>query len=320
MNTVTLSRSKLALVAVTFSVIMLFSMSLAGTAAAQGIGYQYDPGARRVILETPTINVHVSTGGNVPHFMFWDPNFVDPNTRLTYHVQFYQLIEFNDSNGDGSYTNGTDWVMAPILGLGRVAWDFSGFLTEENNSQTTAVHFNFTLDEVQGPGIQYDDFYMELRCHINTTNDNELKFDIVISGWPWVNNDTHLALRWDLMVQSPGTFTYRHAHQYRYENQTFAFDGAYFAYQNSANVGNDTIDVTSSYENHPDKTMFYLTYENFGDEVMVHDPLIGLDGSVIPPDALLPTLIVIGAGALACVVIGAAIWTRRRNVQPTSSS
>lgn len=299
---------------------MLFSLSLAGTTAAQGLGYQYDPGARQVTLVTPAINVRVSTGGNVPHFMFWDPNFVDPNTRLTYHVQFYQLIEFNDSNGDGSYTNGTDVVMAPILGLGRVAWDFSGFLTEEDNGQTTAVHFNFTLDEVQGPGMQYDELYMELRCHINTTNDNELKFDIVISGWPWVNNDTHLALRWDLMVQSPGTFTYRHAHQYRYENRTFAFDGAYFAYKNSANVGNDTIDVTSSYESHPDKTMFYLTYENFGDEVLVHDPLIGLDGSVIPPDALLPTLIVIGAGALACVVIGAAIWTRRRNPQPTSSS
>jgi hypothetical protein len=318
MNPVTFSRSRLALVTVALSVIMLSSLSLAGTTAALGIGYQYDAGARQVTLVTPSIDVRVSTAGNVPHFMFWDPTFVDPNTRLTYHVQFYQLIEFNDTNSDGTYTNGTDHVVAPILGLARVSWDFSGFLTETNNSEVTAVHFNFTLNDVQGPGISYDDLYMELRCHINTTNDNELKFDIVISGWPWVYNDTYLALRWDLMVQSPGTHTYRHAYQYRYENQNYTFDGAYFAYQHSANVGNDTVDVTCNYEDHPDKTIFYLVYANFGDDELVHDPIIGLDGSVIPPDALLPTLIVIGAGALACVVIAAAIWTRRRTSPPTS--
>jgi hypothetical protein len=318
MTIVTLSRSRFALVTVALSLIMFSSLFLAGTTAAQGIGYQYDLGARQVTLVTPSIDVRVSTGGNVPHFMFWDPNFVDPNTRLTYHVQFYQLFEFNDTDADGTYTNGSDQVVAPILGLGRVSWDFSGFLADENASGVTAIHFNFTLNDVQGPGTDYDNLYMELRCHINTTNDNELKFDIVISGWPWVHDDTYLALRWDLMVQSPGTHTYRHAYEHRYENQTFAFDGAYFAYQRSANVGNDTVEVTSNYESHPDKTMFYLVYANFGDDLLVHDPIIGLDGSVIPPDTLLPTLIVLGAGALACVVIAAAIWTRRRNSSPTT--
>ena len=313
MTSVTRSRSRLAITALVFGVIMLSGLSLAGITAAQGLAYQYDPGARQVTLVTPSIDVRVSTLGNVPHFMFWDPNFVNPSTRLTYHVQFYQLIEFNDTNDDGNYTNGTDQVVAPILGLGRVAWDFSGFVTEEEDSTTTAVHFNFTLNEVQGPGIQYPDLHMELRCHINVTNDNELKFDVVISGWPWTNSESHLALRWDLFVQSPGTHTYRHAYEHRYENRIFAFDGAFFSYRQSANVRNNTVAVTSNYESHPDKTMFYLVYPNFGDDVLVHDPVIGLDGSVLPPDALLPTLIVIGAGALACVIIAATVWTRKRN-------
>jgi hypothetical protein len=47
--------------------------------------------------------------------------------------------------------------------------------------------------------------------------------------------------------------------------------------------------------------------------VLIHDPIIGLDGSMVPPDALLPTLIVIGAGALACVIIAATVYTRQRN-------
>ena len=84
--------------------------------------------------------------------------------------------------------------------------------------------------------------------------------------------------------------------------------------------GNETVDVTCSYEDHPEHTRFYLVYPNFGDELFVHDPVVGLDGSVVPPNALLPILIVIGAGALACLVIAASIWTRRRNAAPTPPS
>ncbi|MDO8056291.1 MAG: hypothetical protein Q6361_05470, partial [Candidatus Hermodarchaeota archaeon] len=98
---------------------------------------------------------------------------------------------------------------------------------------------------------------------------------------------------------------------------TYSFDGAYFSYRRSANVGNDTTDVTCNYEDHPDKTKFYLVYSYFGDEVLVHDPVIGIE-PVLLPDAWLTALVVVGAGALACIVIGAAIWSRRRNTTPTS--
>lgn len=314
MKTTLLSRATLGLTVIALSLLMVSSMPVMAANNGQGIQYQYDSPMKQVTLTTPAIVVRVSAGENVPHFMFWDPTFVDPNTRLIYHVQFFQLIEFNDTNDDGTYTNGTDQVVAPILGLGRVMWTFSGFETEQDGSTVTAVHFNYTLADVQGTG--YPDLYMELRCHINTTNDNQLKFDIVISGWPWTHDDTFLALRWDLMVQSPGTHTYRHAYQHRYENNNYSFEGAFFQYKQSANVGNDTAQVTSNYEDHPEKTVFYLVYPNFGDELLVHDPIVGLDGSVVPPNNILPLLVVIGAGALACVVIAVAIWVRRRNVTP----
>jgi hypothetical protein len=310
------TRSTLAIVAVALSVLMFSTLPLAGAQIGQGILYQYRIADKQVTLTTPTVDIRVSAGGAVPHFMFWSP-VVPPTARIIYHVQFFQLFEFNDTNDNQTYDNGTDFIYDPVLGLGRVLWDFSGFQTEESDGIVTAVHFNYTLIGIQGSGPPYPDLYMELRCHINTTNDNELKFDIVISGWPWLHNDSFLALRWDLMVQSPGMHTYRHAYQHRYENRTYAFDDAYFAYRHSANVGNDTTEVTSNYEDHPEKTMFYLVYPYFGDEVLVHDPIIGIE-PVIVPDALLPTLIVIGAGALACIVIGAAIWARRRNTTPTT--
>lgn len=318
MKTSQLTRATLAFTAIALSLLMVSSSSVMAATNGQGIHYQYNPGSKQVTLTTPTLDVRVSTDGNVPHFMFWDPRFTDPATRINYHVQFIQLIEFNDTDDDGTFTAETDHVIDPILGLGRVDWDFSGFLTEEDEGITTAVHFNFTLNYVQGTG--FETLYMELRCHINATNNNELKFDVVISGWPWASSDTLLALRWDLMVTMPGMHQYQHAYSHRYENRNYSFDGAFFAYKHSANAGNETVDVTCNYEDHPEHTRFYLVYPNFGDELFVHDPVIGLDGSVVPPNALLPILIVIGAGALACLVIAASLWTRRRNAAPNSPS
>ena len=318
MKTSLLTRTTLVFAALALSLLMVSNSTVMATTNGQGIHYQYNPANKQVTLTTPTLDVRVSTDGNVPHFMFWDPTFTDPSTRILYHVQFIQLIEFNDMNDDGMFTQGTDHVIDPILGLGQVDWDFSGFITEEDDGTTTAVHFNFTLNYVQGMG--FETLSMELCCHINATNNNELKFDVVISGWPWASTDTLLALRWDLMVQNPGMHHHQHAHRYRYENHTYSFDGAFFAYKHSANAGNETVDVTCNYEDHPEHTRFYLVYPNFGDDLFVHDPVVGLDGSVVPPNAFLPILIVIGAGALACLVIAASLWTRRRSAAPTPPS
>lgn len=310
-----LTRSRVAIIALGLVFIMVASTTTMAVTNGQILHYQYNQGSKQVTLTSTGIDIRVTTGGNVPHFMFWDPNITQANLRVIYHVQFYQLIEFNDTNDDGTYTPGTDQVVAPILGLASVDWIFSGFQIEEEDSIVKAVHFNFTSESVQGH--HHPDLYIQLRCHVNITNANELKFDIVLSGWPWTYNDTYLALRWDLMVQSPGMLHYRHAYQYRYENGTYTFDGAYFAYKHSANVGNDTVQVTSCHEDMPEKTQFYIVYPNFGDDLLEHDPVIGLDETIIPPANLLPILIVIGAGALACVILAAAILVRQRRQLPT---
>ena len=185
-----------------FSLVCLMLAGITVAAATNGTGfqYQYNAGNQQVTLTTPKLDIRVTTGGNVPHFMFWDPNIAQANHRIIYHVQFVQLIEFNDTDGDGVYSPGSDMVVAPILALGSVDWLFIGFITEEDNGDVTAIHFNFTLNEVDGS--RYDSLYMELRCHVNAIKTNELKFDIVMMGWPWANNESLLALRWDLMIQS----------------------------------------------------------------------------------------------------------------------
>ncbi|MFX1474937.1 MAG: hypothetical protein ACFFCO_05605 [Promethearchaeota archaeon] len=292
---------------------LLLLASVSVTAATNGTGFtwQYDAPHQQVTLTTEDMTVRVTTGGEVPHFLFWATNTTGTPAPVTYHVQFHQLIEFNDTNDDGTYTPGTDIVARPILSLAAIRWNFSGFITDQEDDTTTAVHFNFTLEEVQGPG--YDDLFVQLRVHMNASSPDELKFDIVISGWPWAYPDTSLALRWDLMVQLPGQHTYQHAHQTHYENRTCSFDGAYFSYRNTANAGNTEVPVNSSIDEQTDRTRFYIVYPHFSDETLEHDPTIGLVAPTTPIPGDLVVLFVVGAGALACGVIAAFIIVRRRN-------
>jgi hypothetical protein len=298
---------------VALGLVFLMVAGFVATTAADGTGlqWQYDAGNKQVTVTTSELDIRVSTGGQVPHFMFWDPTIADPNARLTYHVQFYQLIEFDDTDADGVYTNGTD-TNVRILALAAINWTFSGFLVEETNGSVTAVHFNFTLADVHPPQ-GYEELFVQLRCHVNASKPEELKFDVVISGWPWANSGTYLALRWDLMVQSPGTAMYRHASRYQYhvENRTYAFDGAYVSYRNTANVGLSTVPVNCSISEQVDKTRFYIVYPNFGNETLEHDPEVGLGDTTVEPPVV-PLLLVVGAGALACGVIAAAVLVRRR--------
>lgn len=294
-----------------FALTLLLVTSVSITAASNGTGFmwQYDAPHQQVTLATDEMTVRVTTGGEVPHFLFWATNTTSVPAPVTYHVQFHQIIEFNDTDADAAYTPGMDIVVHPILSLAAIRWDFSNFVTDQEDDTVSMVHFNFTLDETQGQG--YDDLFVQLRFHMNASIPNELKFDIVISGWPWTHPDTFLALRWDLMIQSPGQHSFQHAHQTHYENRTYSFDGAYYSYRNTANAGSSTVPVNCSIEEQTDRTRFYIVYPNFGDDTLVHDPTIGLS-SPIPTNSDLLVLFAVGAGALACGVIAAFILVRRR--------
>ena len=303
---------KRAAVVASLGLVLLLVASTSVTAAANGTGlqWQYDALHQQVTLTTEELIVRVSSGGEVPHFLFWAPNTTGSPAQVTYHVQFHQIIEFNDTDADAAYTPETDIVVHPILSLAAIRWNFSDFVTDQEDDTVTLVHFNFTLDEVQGQG--YDDLFVQLRIHMNASTPNELKFDIVISGWPWTHPDTFLALRWDLMIQSPGQHTFQHAHQTQYQNRTYSFDGAYYSYRNTANAGSAQVTVNSSIDEQTDRTRFYIVYPNFSDETLEHDPTIGLVSSPTTLNNETVLLFVVGAGALACVVIAAFILVRRR--------
>ena len=296
---------------------LLMVTGFTATVAANGCCFQYgyDQTHHQVTMTTPSLDIRVTTGGEVPHFLFWNPNATDMD-RVTYHVMFNQLLEFVDSDEDGTYTPGTDMLTSQVFSLSGIHWDFSGFTTDTDaNGTITAVHFNFTTDSVPIYGFQ--DLFIQLRCHVTIEELAAMKFDVVISGWPWARSDSYLALRWDITVQYPGMSEV--PAQVTVEENSFIFGDAYFSYTDTALVdGTTTVTVTGSLEAKHDGTRVYLVYPNFGDGVLEHDPTLGLSSTSTTTTTGggtiggLPVLLVVGVGALACAIIAVSVWLSRR--------
>ena len=177
---------------------LLFLTLRAQAAPDTGITYEYKNGIATVTTNNVTISVNAF--GNVPVFHF------KTQADYGYTVLFKQLIEYDDANEDGVFQYNESLTGIPILSLTSMRWDFSDFVTEENaESEVIAVHFNFTSESMVGI---YADFEMTIAAHLYLADQvidgyelvggAELKFDLYISGFPWNEDYTYLALRFDI--------------------------------------------------------------------------------------------------------------------------
>lgn len=281
--------------------IVLLAMNHGANAAPdEGIHYFYENG--RVVLETGNVTLTVNTMSHEPifHYAFND---------VEYTVIFKQLMEYIDENGDGAFQYNETVPSLPVLTLTSVDWDFSGFQTEESEGVTTAVHFNFTVANVNG--VFYKDLDMTIAAHLYLADQEivdgytveggyELKFDIIIVQFPWMREETSLALRFDIspakesQMNDPNDNTIdphnnttgnemkvqnRNRVKNRFELR-FQNGSGYFAYANYSEIRNGT---TSEYSQSPVNASYctdglgnvrvFLTFEHADD--IIYDPSIG---------------------------------------------
>ncbi len=181
------------------SIITLMLISLGANAAPEiGIEYEYTNGI--ATITTANITISVNAPGNVPTLHF------KTESGLEYNVMFKQLLEYEDLNEDGAFQYNETIEGTPMVSLTSLQWLFSGFVTDEVDGKIQAIHFNFTSDEVVG--MISPDLKVNIAMHLYLEDQiidgyellggAEFKFDLFISGWEWANNDTLLALRFDI--------------------------------------------------------------------------------------------------------------------------
>ncbi|MHA1917320.1 MAG: hypothetical protein ACTSUV_03290 [Candidatus Ranarchaeia archaeon] len=284
-----------------FAIFLLCGLFAAGvvpqTVLAQGVS----PGPFRPIQPVPvyqqnnmSIDIRNSSfriiSDTLPIFSFWDVNNLDEK----YIVRITDLIEFNDTNGDG-IPQPTEKALGGHLALASGEWDVSDVINETLNDTLQAIHFNYTMVNITVP--KYENLSLQFRFHLfveNTTvntdgietfviGNRELKFDIVIENWDWVEEGDQLAIRMILTSTHGRTLRHRQMIQNRalaWENEGNA-SGAYFRYESQISTRTNTnvalMNITSGVEStNGTSPILYLVYPYFNDSQMIHDPTLGL--------------------------------------------
>jgi hypothetical protein len=305
----------------------LFALIIIGLgvplAAAQSSGILYQYSAGIVSLETDDIAIKVTGNDQAPHFHWWDPDTPD----VDYHVMFVRMFEANDTNDNGVFDNDTDSMIGAPFVLPTVGWDFSDFETVEDNGNTTEVHFNFTTEAThdprpEGTGTDYGnlpslpsfDVNVSVNVHMNLSNPGEFKFDLIVEGWSWTYEDSILVLMFTVTEsahgQAQGDSDPSGFHKV---GTKFQFENGYFEYEETALAANNALQVKASFGDAPEGgsgNAVYLAFENFGDDTLEYDPVLGVlpsePGLVLDPMTL---GIVVGA---AIIILLAVVLVKRK--------
>jgi hypothetical protein len=256
--------------------------------------FQFEESLGVVTITTGEIGVRVASNGEVPHFSWW--NETDPGTD--YHIMLSRLFEANDTNENGIFDFGVDHGVGAVFGLPMADWEFSGFVTEEQNDVITAIHFNFTNTENydhQGPGMttipgmhmmpghtNAMDVEIQIRIHFYLATPDQFKFDLRISGWEWTNTDSILVFQFTVgESEHRRNICDRDVEMIEHEGEKLSFGNAWMEYAQHAFAGNAShqVQVRASHGDpimaHERKSIF-LAFENFGDETLDYDPILGI--------------------------------------------
>jgi len=239
-------------------------------------------------ISAANITVKFAGSVQVPKFQYWY-NTTEPNKPI-YQVFFHQLFEFNDTSGEGAY-NATIDKIERMFALPSANLSLVGPENIIDAGEVIGVRFNFTITGRKGGGLP--EANITLQCSLynetqtvlvagenkyNVTGGAELKIDVIMNSWPFKDDDNLLCLWWSVnqqnMTQEPTIF-----------DTSVTFGRGYFSWTDEATVYNETysepVSVIGSFNMTGKTANVYLTYPNFQDKSLIHDPSLGVD--ITPP-------------------------------------
>jgi hypothetical protein len=145
-------------------------------------------------------------------------------------------------------------------------------------------------------------------------NPGEFKFDLMVEGWSWTYEDSILVLMFTVTEsahgQNQGDSDPSGFHKV---GTKFQFENGYFEYEETALAANNTLQVKASFGDASggySGNAVYLSFENFGDETLEYDPVLGVLPSEPGLVLDLMTIGIIGSGVVIAIL--AVVLLRRR--------
>ena len=237
------------ILAISMIVVFLLGPFVSGVAATSKPAFTQSNG--KVDVQTDQATISVTGGGNIPFYNIK----LNGTSKASYEVKFSSIQEFVDKNGNGLIDNG-ELVPNSGVSLASLNWDFSGFSTTNDSSNNIQkIDFNFTsAASSKNPEIQ-------LRNHIDVSQGNSIKFDLIMAGYTWTSTNTSAKLAVKFQIAG-GNIT-----QGSNKND-LSFGEAQFSSVSTASTPDGNINVNTQVDN---GNSFYLIYDHFNGN-FEHDP------------------------------------------------
>ena len=258
-------------------------------------------------------------------------NSVEPELEIS--LEFREIIEFQDDNGNGAYDNGDNEVSS--YDLRDTHYDDIAYFTQTtDDGETEHVMTAQTSDGVFKVVFHAVANFAKIESGILTPS--EIKLDLIIQNYSYEDNNTQLALmsKLEAGVEVEGEEEHESEHGEINEDHLSEFEDehedklvisspealGFFSWLDTAEVDGVSTPVKTSTENESEGGVkLYFTYER-GTSIN-HDPKLGvpyLTVSSAAPDStsdtgmkLLPYL---GALVVGAIVIGVAVsWRKKKN-------
>ena len=136
-----------------------------------------------------------------PHYIVWVPEF---NNTTAYHINFIRIVEFDDKDEDNVVDDSEVLAKAELTAMD--IWTVKAENTTIDGVKAIVVSFEanvsvFKMGMKGGIGQAYVAFINKIFLE-NYTLENgyeiaggrELKIDVIIKDWPWVSENSKLAL------------------------------------------------------------------------------------------------------------------------------
>lgn len=233
-------------------------------------------GDGQLVVGSGNFQIEINGRGQVPFYHF---NASD----TAFFLKFQQLVQYTDANENGFYDTG-ELVggQTSTLQLTSIQWAFS------DNSVGDSIEFIFTSSKINNP--LFNDVSIEL---INKYHTGALavKFDIIISGWPFVAEADGLSLEFELIwsqdsaEEDAAKFSKISDETGIYLYNTDEVLVAYFDMTSEITTDvdgiiSDTAILHDTASEHASILNVYINYPKF--DKLVHDPEFGTSKDALP--------------------------------------
>jgi hypothetical protein len=239
--------------------------------------------------------INVPGNGNQPRYTFY---LNGTNVTTYYSVRFQKMFEVD---GQGNQ------VPSSQLSLSSVAFDWS-------STSSTADGFNFNITASNQKNVPFTSLILANHL-LNASSTNNLKFDVIISGYQWISPNSSLVLQFTLSTSSSmsGAASNSTNSALSGGGSSISTGDAFFSITPSATCGSASISATLTANSASDSPGIWLTYGHFNSScTLVHDPEIGINGGK-GHTWIWIVVGVVGGVLVAAIVVFFVIRGRRRS-------